>query len=70
VDGMAVLQQMSPKYMPQNIAQLDKNLHRLLNFACTHGSIPGHFVTDRYPAAECKRRAASSSKKINIEKPD
>ena len=76
VDGMAVLQQMSPKYMPQNIGQLDdENLHQLLNFACTRGPTVGHFVMDRYPAvsmknAERKEGVASGSKKINIEKPD
>ena len=32
VDGMAVLQEMNPKYMAQSIVQLaDKNLHQLLN---------------------------------------
>jgi len=46
----------------------------LLNFASTRGSTAEHFVTDRYRAvsiknAERKRRAASGSKKIKIEKP-
>ena len=76
IDGMAMLQQMSPKNMPQNMCQLaEKILKQLVYLASINGSTAIHFVTDRYPEvsiknAERKHRAESGSKKINISKPD
>ena len=76
IDGMAMLQQMSPKNMPHTMGQLaDKVLKQLVCLACSNESTVIHFVTDRYPEvsiknAERQHRAASGSQKIHISKPD
>ena len=75
VDGMAMLQQMSPKFMPDNMGQLsEKILRQLVNLAHANQSSTVHFVTDRYPVesiknAERKCWAASGSENKNISKP-
>ncbi|XP_071812536.1 uncharacterized protein [Apostichopus japonicus] len=76
VDGMAKLQQLNSKTMPDTIGQLAKKILRdLVYLARSTGSNIIHFVTDTYPAmsikgAERKRRAASGSQRIKITKPD
>ncbi|XP_038063921.1 uncharacterized protein LOC119734467 [Patiria miniata] len=75
IDGLAMLQKMSPKHMPVTMGDLaSKMLSQLVNLACNHQSNSIHFVTDRYPDisvknAERKRRAATGSQKIKISKP-